>query len=56
MILTDLCAAHGFQPDIAFNSGNHQVVRRLVAAGVPLPERGWGSDEVLAALRRHGVP
>jgi DNA-binding transcriptional LysR family regulator len=34
LILVTACEAAGFEPRIAFNSGNYQVVQRLVAAGV----------------------
>ncbi|MFN8201255.1 MAG: LysR substrate-binding domain-containing protein [Solirubrobacteraceae bacterium] len=34
LILLEACQRAGFEPRVAFNSGNYQVVLRLVAAGV----------------------
>jgi ankyrin repeat protein len=32
------------------------ALEKLIAAGSPLPERAWGSEAVLAVLRRNGIP
>lgn len=47
LILTATCQEVGFEPKIAFSSGNYQVVPRLVAAGVGValvPELALGED------------
>jgi ankyrin repeat protein len=55
----DWVCAGSLNPDHSDNRADADhaaIAERLIAAGSPLLERGWGSDEVLAALKRHGVP
>lgn len=57
LILAAACEEVGFEPQVAFNSGNYQVVQRLVAAGVGValvPELtivGADPEVVIRALR-----
>lgn len=67
LILTTVCHEAGYEPRISFNSGNYQVVQRLVAAGVGvalIPElaiTGADSGVIISSLlpqnpaRRIGV-
>ena len=55
LILLDMCSEHGYRPRIAFNSGNYQVVRRLVSAGVGValvPGLGLQNPEPGVVVRR----
>lgn len=61
LILAATCQQVGFEPKIAFSSGNYQVVRRLVAAGVGValvPELALGETEPDVVVRplRHLTP
>lgn len=47
LILIDACQRAGFEPRVAFQSGNYQVVQRMVAAGL-----GVALIPTLALLRR----
>lgn len=47
LILVDACQRAGFEPQVAFQSGNYQVVQRMVAAGL-----GVALIPTLALMRR----
>jgi DNA-binding transcriptional LysR family regulator len=54
LILMTACEEAGFEPQVAFNSGNYQVVLRLVAAGVGValvPDLALGTETPGVVMR-----
>jgi DNA-binding transcriptional LysR family regulator len=55
LILSDTCAAAGFEPNVVINSGNYEIVQRMAARGIGIalvPELALTSPDPGIAARR----